>query len=167
MKPLYQLTTEYAFLLDSLYESAEDGDGEIATDQAALLESIAGDAETKIENCCKVLKDLQASRSALKEEADRLALRAKRLDSRSEWLKSYIKNAMEVAGWTKVSAGVFNVRIQNNPESVEILNLDLVPHEFDVPQDRVVSKTVIKNALKEGRDVPGVQLVRGTHLRIS
>ena len=167
MRHLYEISSEYADFLEFVYDSAEDGDGEIPPDQTDRLDCLSGEFTEKVDACCRVLKDLQASQEVCKAEADRLATRARRIGKNADWLKNYVKECLERAQVTKVDAGPFRVRIQNNPESVEVVSLDLVPHTFDVEQERKISLTAIKEQLKAGVDVPGVALKRGTHLRIS
>ena len=51
--------------------------------------------------------------------------------------------------------------------SVNIINEDAVPDDFkEVVLTTKISKTDIKNALKEGKEIPGAELVESEHIRI-
>ena len=76
-------------------------------------------------------------------------------------------DCMVAADIKKAESDLFSVsRCKNSAPSVNILNLDVVPHDFDKVQEREVSKTAIAKAVKEGREVPGVEIIHGEHVRI-
>ena len=58
------------------------------------------------------------------------------------------------------------VRRQNSAPSVAIETADKIPAEYYVTPDPVMSKSLIKDALQDGVDVPGASLVRNEHIRI-
>lgn len=167
MRHLYEISGEYAALLESIYDNTEDGNGEIAPEQSERLAAISGELNGKVDACCRVLRDLEATQKCCKEEADRLANRARAVGKNAEWLKGYVKQCMEAAHVDKIDAGPFRVSIRNSPPSVEVFSLDEVPHEFDMPQERRVALTTIKTRIQAGQEVPGARLIQGTHLRIS
>ena len=166
MRHLYEITDEYRDLLEGIYETTADGDGTIGPEQSAYLERLGGELTDKIDACCRVLRDLEATKQVCELEADRLKARASAVGKNVDWLKGYIKRCLEAAHVDKLDAGPFRVSIRQSPERVDVYDLDAVPHDFDVPQERKVALSTIKERLKMGQEIPGAQLVRGTHLTV-
>lgn len=162
--PLYQLTAEYDALMDRVLSFTEDG--EIPADLAAEMDAIEGDITAKLEACAKMVRTLDARSKMFREEAARIARNAQASDNAGTRLKAYILEHMDRMGWEKRETGVLTIRIQDNPPSVAVRDLDAVPHEFDRPQAREIDKTAVKDAIKRGVVVPGVELVTGKHVRI-
>lgn len=164
-RTLYDLTVEY----DRVFEAAiEHGDeGELTPDFVRLIAELEGAIESKLENCCRVLKNMQGLQDMLEAEYKRMWDRAKSIEGNATRLKDYVQSCMELAGIDKTNAGPFRLSIvKNSQPSVEILDMALIPHTYDKPAERQVSLSQIRDAVKAGREVPGVSVVRGTHLRV-
>lgn len=156
---LYELTENYLQLL----EMAEDMDPELLRD---TLESIQESIEDKAENTAKLIKSLEADVKAIKEEEKRLADRRKALEKKIENIKDYLREQLELAGIDKVKRPTITVSIQNNPPSVRVVNEELIPSHFMIPQPPKLDKKGILEKLKNGEKVPGVELAQGRSLRI-
>ena len=92
MSNLYQLTEDYLALMD-MFDNAE-------TDEQVLLdtlEGIFGEIEIKVENCVKIIKNLQADAAGANEEAQRLSARVKAYEKRADLLKRYVLANMKAA----------------------------------------------------------------------
>lgn len=150
---LYDLTAQYAYL-NELIDNGELS----AQDLEDTLASIEGAIEIKMENIIKVIKNMQAEAKALKEEEDRLATRRRQLEARELRLKQYAQQQMEVARLDKLNAGIFKVRLQKNPTSVDVFDEAKVPDRFKEPQAPKVLKKEILEELKNGAVVEGAQL---------
>lgn len=165
---LYKLTGEYQRLMDLACDEDEDVSVGFAQPFIETLQNLDGQIDDKLENCCRVIKSMLALQASLDSEAKQLKERSQRLEKALDELKGYVKYNLEMIGATKRTAGVFRLTIcQNSQPSVTVLDLEEVPHKFDKPVERQVSLTAIRDAVKAGEDVPGVDVVRGTHLRIS
>ena len=156
---LYELTENYLQLL----EMAEDMDPELLRD---TLESIQESIEDKAENTAKLIKSLEADVKAIKEEEKRLADRRKALEKKIENIKDYLREQLELAGIDKVKRPTITVSIQNNPPSVRVVNEELIPSHFMIPQPPKLDKKGILEKLKHGENVPGVELQQTRGLRI-
>lgn len=165
---LYELTAQWRALADAAIDAADSAEGEIPFDLIAAMSVIDGQVDDKLAGCCRVLKEIEAARDAFKKESLRLSARATSCDNHSESLKKYMKDQMELCGWDKRKVDdLFTVAIQKNSmPSVELLDLDAIPHSWDKPQERQVDVTGIRDALKAGISVPGAELKFGTHLRV-
>ena len=74
---------------------------------------------------------------------------------------------MQRMGTKTIENGLFRATVSDIPVSVDVTDEEAVPYEFFVQRDPVLSKKKIKEALQNGEEVPGAQLVRKTGLRIS
>ena len=83
-----------------------------------------------------------------------------------KWLKTYLEDNMKLTGKTKFKSGMFNFSIQKNPASVNIIDENILPKDFLIPQPPKVDKTALKDVLKTGVEVPGAELKQTEGLRI-
>lgn len=158
MSKLYELTRDFQ-LIQEMIESGEDG-------LADTLEAINLAIEDKLENVAKVIKNLEGEAKAFKEEEQRLADRRRSLENNIKHLKQYAENSMLVTGDKKIKAGLFTFALQKNPPSVSVFNDLIVPKKYYVPVDPKLDKNKIKEDLKNGESIPGVEMKQGESLRI-
>lgn len=158
MNTLYELTENYQHVLDL----AEQLDAEVLKD---TLDSIDEAIEVKVENTAKVIKELEGKASTIDVEIKRLQDRKSTLVNNSKGIKEYLQTEMEKVGKTKIKGELFNIGIQNNPVSVNVLNESLIPEGFFVPQSANLDKKALKEELKHG-DIPGAELIQTKGLRI-
>lgn len=160
---LYEMSEKYQFLNDELYD---DETGEINEQAIEKLDSIRDTIQNKCTNIARLFKSIEVTGDAIKAEKDRLSAREKAFRNQVVRLKDYLKTNMEKCDIKKIQCPEFTIAIQNNPVSLEILDENLVPHEYDKPHIRVIDNTRLKEALRNGLNVPGAELVQGTHVRI-
>lgn len=136
-------------------------------DEKTLKDTLEGEAyplEVKAQNCCYAIRSCAFDLAAISSEIDRLNALAKRIDKRQENISDYVKNCMQIAGVTKISAGTFALSLQNNPASVDIFERDLIPADYwrtpePKPPEPAPDKKLIKQAINDGFDVQGARLV--------
>jgi len=158
MATLYELTGKYHQLLDL----SEDTDSTLFND---TMDSITDAIDDKADGYAKVDKELAKDEKALKDEASRLSARAKSISNNRKILKQYLQEAMETTGKTKIKTNEFTIYIQNNPESLKLIDESKIP-AYLTKTDIVPDKTRIKELLKKGKDVPGAKLSASSSLRI-
>lgn len=159
---LYELTGNYSTVLSMIEDSDVPSEAMIDT-----LESINDAIEVKAEGIGKMLRMLDADIEALKAEEKRLADRRKTIENKQKQIKDYVRYQLEVAGLTEIKSPLITVKVQNNPPAVEIVDRDAIPRQFiktTIVED--VDKNAIKEALKNGEEVPGAVLLQGKSLRI-
>lgn len=140
-----------------------DLDPEVMKD---TLDSIEDAVENKAENIAKLIRNLESDVSAYKEEEDRLKTKRQSTENKVKWLKTYLEDNMKLTGKTKFKSGMFNFSIQKNPASVNITDERIIPDKFLIQQPPKVDKTSLKEALKNGIEVPGAELKQTEGLRI-
>lgn len=158
MASLYDLTVA-AFNLQIMLESGEI-DEQILTD---TLNSM-GDKE-KIENTCKVIRNLEAQAAAFKAEKERMTERQKTAENGVKRLKQALLDYLTASNQKKASAGLFTVSVGTS-KAVNISNEDALPDNFLIPQPPKVDRTAIGNAIKSGVEVPGAEIVESRYVRI-
>ena len=167
MSKLYEITGELLQLQELLEDSVED---QILTD---TLEAVQGEYEVKLENCCKIIRNLEADIDALKAEADRLNTKRAVLNANVERLKKAMYDSMKVTGNTKVKGTLFTVAIQKNGGKTPVEYNKNNDHITDNLPDNLViysekpNLDAIREALEAGKTVDGFTLgERGESLRI-
>lgn len=161
---LYEISQDYLQALDIFTDPEADIPLEAAMD---TLEGIEGQLQDKAVNVAKFLQNLDATAKSIKEAEQQMARRRKAMENRARWIKDYLKSNMEAAGITKIESPWFNLGIQKNPESVAISDETVIPEDYKTEVITVkIDKTAIKQALKDGAEIPGATLRQGTRLAI-
>lgn len=156
------------FTLYEIDEAIRNFDYEIDEETGEILNADALDElnmerEKKIENIGIYIKSLEAESKALKNEIDNLTLRMKRNNNKKESLLNYMKHALN---GQKFSTPKVNCTWRRS-ESVRIIDDYLVPDKFcNIHIERKPDKTLIKKALKEGREISGAILEENNNLTI-
>lgn len=156
---LYELTSSYQQVL----EIAEQLDAETLKD---TLDSINDAVEQKVENTAFVVKQLEANVSVIDEEIKRLQAMKGTQTNNIKSLKLYLQESMEKVGLDKVQGKLIKIAIQNNPQSVEVLDENVIPKNYFVEQNPKLDKKAILADLKSGAQVEGVEIKQTRSLRI-
>lgn len=154
---LYQLTEDYRTLENMLESEFITKD-----DINSALANVKDNIENKVDNIAKLVLENKATVEAIKSEEKRLAARRQAIDNNIEWLKNYLLVEMTSIQLFKVKKDVVTVSIQDNPPSVEIGILDLIPDEYRrvIPEHWEPDKKAILEHFKQtGEIVPGVDLI--------
>lgn len=146
---LYELTDELLMLLTM----AEDGEEEEAF--ADTWEAVSGDFDEKIENYCKVIKQMEADGKAIKDEEARLYERRKRIENRVEWMKANIMTAMNATGKKKAGGTLFTASVRNKGGKLPlILDCDESDVPFEFQKVKIMANNeAIRDALDAGREL--------------
>ena len=158
MASLYELTNATLELEEMLMSGDIDEDTYRDT-----IESL--NIENKIENICKVIKNLTAEAEMYKVEKDRLSERQKTAENGIKRLKDSLLHYMLTTEQNKVKQGVFSVRI-NRSDSVSITDPLSIPTDYLKLSEPTINKAEIKKALKNGDEIPGAELVKNESIVI-
>lgn len=161
MANLYEITERYNNLLELL-------DNEETTQDIlnSALNELQDEFNEKALNIVKFIKNLESDVNGLDAEEKRLKAKKMAYKNKIDGLKKYLENGLIVSGFKKLDLGVFNISIAKNPPSLNILDEKLIPKEYLIEQAPKIDNTSIKNAIKEGKDVAGCELVQKESLRI-
>ena len=155
MASLYELAAGYATLINA-YDNAETP--EERENIMEMLESAEGDIEGKAENYAKVIRMKEEEAKAFKAEADRLTKRRQAAENLVGRLKAAMLDSMKLTGATEIKTSIGKWRVQLNPVSCEVVNIDAVPMQYHIKQeDKVDKKGLIDHYKQTGELVAGVE----------
>ena len=163
MTALYVIAQEYQSAARALADL--DLDPQTVAD---TLESMSGDLELKSQNVAMMVRSMESDAAAVAQWAQDALARAQAIEKRAEALRDYLKRSREACGVTKVEGPGVSIGFRKSSAVVGDDEAQ-VPAEFFVakpPPPPALSKTLIGNALKAGREVPGARIEHRTNLQI-
>ncbi len=166
---LYEITNDILYALSKIEDIQDDENS--AEELQAWKDSLDGvkmEFSLKAENTAAYIKNLNADIAACKAEEDAIRKRRKAKENAVKHMKDYLLQEMDMAGISKIDRPRAAISIKNNPESVMIDNendfIDWAQknnHDdlltFKAPE---ISKTAVKNFIKENKDTPFVHIER-------
>ena len=127
---------------------------------------IHGELTEKAENYVKVIKNVQSDVDGYKAEAKRLTKKATAGENLIERLKNAMLDAMKLAGQTEISTSIGKWRVQNNPWSCEVVDIDKVPMQYHIKQEDKIDKAgLLKQFALTGEVVDGCEFVQKHGIR--
>lgn len=162
--PLYELSEQYQKLQEMAFDPEVDEQTLKDT-----MEGLWGEIEEKADGYARIIFGMEADIKVLKEEEERLRLRRKSLENRSELLKNNLEANMRYIGKTKFKTALFSFNIQKNgglqPLVIDGLIED-IPGKYLIAQEPVPNREAIRELLEE-KQVEWAHLEpRGESLRI-
>lgn len=158
MATLYEMT-EIAKQLYNLFEN-EEIDEQILED---TLEGIG--IEGKLEDYCKVIRQLQADALVYKTEKMRFAEKQSRAEKSVERMEKAILAYFEATGRNAEKAGAFDIKLRKS-ESVIVDDLFKIDDAYLKYSEPTPDKTAIKKAIKEGAVIEGVHIEEKNNVNI-
>lgn len=156
---LYQIADNMRAVLDAVNEDT----GEI---DAAALDAVQLAFDAKAEAVAQYVRELLAEAEGIKSEADRLAKKASAAKNHADSLKQYLLNSMTAAHVEKVKGKVLSVAVREAQPALHITAEAAIPRTFYVTPEPELNRAALKDALKEGQEVPGAELTRSKFLTI-
>lgn len=162
---LYELTQNYRNL-ESLLDNLGEQEGLTVEMIHGALGQVEDDINTKIENTCKVIKEIEADSIGIDEEIKRLSALKKQKENSVKKLKEYVEFEMNGIGLTKVEGKLFKISFRKS-KVVKVLDETKIPKEFiKIKTTETISKTDLGKALKSGEIIEGAELVENKTLQI-
>ncbi|VLW61873.1 phage protein [Streptococcus pneumoniae] len=121
------------------------------------------DYETKVENCIKVVKNIDADMEARDAEIKRLTNLNKFDKKKKEYLKERVSESMKLTGHERVDTPLFKVSFRKS-QAVEV-NEAVLPEIYKVATWKP-DKKLLKEDLKNGLEIIGASLVERKNLSI-
>ena len=139
----------------------DENTGEILNPNA--LDELQMAREQKIENVGLYIKNLEAEADAVENQEKVFADRKKRIRKKIEGLKGFLGYALQGEPF-KTDKVVMSFR---RSEGVHITDEYLIPDEYKTfTVVKKPDKTVIKKALKDGKEIMGCELVEKNNVQI-
>jgi hypothetical protein len=150
-------------------DAGSDIEGELDPVLDQLLEELEGSIENKVEAYCRIIRELELTQAARKEESDRIRKLADQDGNTVKAMKGRLMFFFGLQKISKLKTPCFNLSICANGghSPIEVtIPPDQLPAEFQKLEIKPNMET-IREALKMGTFLVGVtELARGTHLRI-
>lgn len=156
---LYELGSAYQNVKNMVDDLPED----VFLDTLSAIEEPLND---KAENIARFIKNLEAEADVYRKESQKMTEKATARTNKAKRMKIYLQESLELAGLDKVKGDLFTVSIQNNPQSVEVLNENVIPKNYFVEQNPQLDKKALLADLKGGVQVEGVEIKQSRSLRI-
>lgn len=154
MRALYEIDSE-------IVECVDTETGEII--DAEKLDALEMERDEKIESIILWRKDILAEAKAVKEEADSLTDRVKKLNNKADSLKEWIAKALNGDKFKTTKCSVS----YRASKSTVIDNFADIPEEYyKLPNESWVSKDAVKKAIEEGKTIPGAHIEEKTSIII-
>jgi hypothetical protein len=144
----------YTYLREKLLEAFPEADDETIRD---TLEGLTTLNELIAEIIRSALID-EALQSGLRLRLQDMKERLSRLESRSLKKRDLAIEAMSEAGLRKIEQPDFTASARSGTPSLLVVAEDQIPESYWVPQPPKLDRQVLLGDLKQGDQVPGVQL---------
>lgn len=169
-QPKKRTLNEIVEELRRLLHTADDNQGEILPELEDELRNCEDSLVDKVDRCLWVNKEILAQAEVYAERAKALEDRSRVLKAQAERLKNHVHASMLALGIKTLETPHFRATIAETAGSVVIDD----PEKFIaqhlktnwVREKYEIDKTVIKNSLQLGFEVPGAKIVKSTSLRV-
>lgn len=161
MKTLFEIEHEINDVLTAFADTDEGGvDPEqyenFISHVRNIIDEIGQDEKRKIDAYGHFVTKLESERERLATIIKNLQNRKKSVECKIEGIKNHLLFVMNTFGKPKIEGEVFVARITKS-EQVEITEEKLLPDEY-MRVKKEPDKTLIKDAIKNGTDVPGARI---------
>ena len=166
MTALYEMTGELISQLSNIQERLESG-LEVHQDELDMIISLKDDTEQKALNIGKFIKNLQSDSDQLANEIKRLQAKKKSVDNLELKLKTYLIEQLELLGIDKLGDKVFSIKVQKNPLSVDVADVNFLPAKYIVTKLKANKKALLADyKANDAFSVKGVSFIQNKSLRI-
>lgn len=133
----------------------------------AYMDELATAEQNKVDGFGQFIKLQSALAEACKEEAKRLAAKAKSAESRLAYLKELYITSMRTNGLKKLSGNAYTISIRETEAVAVTAQMEELPELYRRTKTTVEpDKPTIKEALKGGLTIPGCALVKTYSLQV-
>lgn len=147
---LFELNEKYREL-----EQRDDLDPETLKD---TLDSISDSRETKLDNIATWIENNEGDIDKLNKKIKGFQSEKKRLINKNQQLNKYMTSALEDWGIKKISTDRHIIKLGRETQQTVIFDEKKIPNEFYKASAPTISKSLIKEAIQNGINVPGAEL---------
>lgn len=164
MRSLYEINGAYLQALETSFIVDEET-GEIIF-QADLLNQLDDEFNSKVDNICCFIKDLENLSEGIKAEKKALDERLKSNESKIESLKKYIANGLDLRQMVKLETPRNKISFRTS-KSVEVVDEAMIKGNYWKEEVvKKLDKKSILDDLKAGKEVEGCALLVKNNLQI-
>jgi phage host-nuclease inhibitor protein Gam len=157
MPSIFELTKEQADLKSKVEQGFFSEE-----DIADTFEGMEHELNDKISSYCHVLNSMNADLTTIKNEIERLKTLQNEKQNQIKRVKQTLISGLGGIDKTNFDTGLFKGHIRKGSQSVNVINSEEIPAQYiETKIVESADKTAIKNALKAGDKIPGVELITG------
>jgi len=132
-------------------------------DEETLLDTLEGmtNLNEMIVSVVRSREDDMSLISSLKDRMSDMQARMERLSQRADGKKQVVTSVMDRANLKKIEAPEFTISCRPTPPSLLVDEEDRIPEMYWVPQSPKLDRRCIKEAIKNGENIPGAILSNG------
>ena len=157
----YELTKEQIALL-SMMDETDDADT-----LKSLFDELQGATENKLEAMAHIRTELKADEAKLKAEIERLQAKKKTVSNNINNIDERIIWFLGEMQISKIKTPLYNFSVSKTAGALKIIDEDKIPVKFTyIETETKIKKDELKEALKNGEVIDGVELVISDSLRI-
>lgn len=162
MANLFEIKKEYQDILNKVYEE----EGEITPELAELFKINEGDFKEKAINYGRYIQSLENDNLIIETEIKRLKAIKDKNSDKIEKLELVIVDAMGLFSTDKIESPILKLSLRKSEAVVVNDESKLSDNFFTTKLTKTVSKTALKDAIKNGAEIDGAALVTNINLRI-
>ena len=132
------------------------------------MDTLEGAFDQKAEGILRLIRSKEGTVDLVKVEIERLQKMAAKHEKDAKWLREYLEREMKNANKTEVKSSLFGAKLAMTPPRVEVSDVKSIPPIYLrlVPESVTPDKTAIKEAIQNGKIVPGCELKQDLKLKI-
>lgn len=159
---LYQIEQNYLQIAEQLIDNGGETSPEIEQSLAITEEQL----QNKSVAYSFVIKEMDGEVEIIENEIKRLQAMKKTRENASERLKANIKHAMELFNIDEIKTPLVKINFRKS-EAVEVDDVNQLPAPYKVVKvTEQADKMAIKEAIKNGAEIPGCRIVANRNLQI-
>ena len=158
---LYEIADQYRSIL-AMADSEDDNPENLAAALQDTLEALNLEEDFNRKGCVVACysQELLAEAQAVREVEDALKRRRKRLETRAEYLREYLRVQMLKVNKTELRDEQIVCKLRKSPGRIQVIAEDLIPAEYlEVETTLKVLKTKLLEAFRSAQveSIPGVE----------
>jgi predicted DNA-binding protein YlxM (UPF0122 family) len=163
MAKLYEISERYKNL-ENLLDNPDIKNFKQDLDRS--LNEIDEEFNVKVENIAKLIKSTEADIGGIDGEIKRLQQRKKTYGNMVANLKAYIFDQMVALKKKSIKGNLFTLTVRKNPPTVNIMDEDIIPEKYKIPQPYKLDKKAMLADLKQDIEIDGADIKQNTGLQI-
>ena len=158
MTRLYEIAAQY----NDIQRMADSDDENMLVAIADTMDGIEGEFKDKAIAIVSTAFNVEADIDAIDAQIKRLQDKKKTIQSKSKWLRDYLRQNMEATGINNITCPLFSITLSAASKQVEITDASLLPDDYvRVKTEVSPDKIALAKALKDGAAIPGAMLCDG------
>lgn len=149
-------------------------EGELSQESfESIMEQLDKEQSVKLDNIACLIKSINYETKAIKEEIEALKVRVKQKEKQIETLTAYIENSLRNSGKKSLETSRNKITLRKTSASINVLDENALiewseQNRYDILSYKAptVSKTAIKELVKDGIEIPFIEFKQSEKVNI-